>query len=45
MGKHKQNLRKIKSQQKRALRLIHNKNRFYYSKEIFESCEILNVIN
>ena len=36
-------LRKINSQQKHALRLIHNKNRFYYSKEFFESCEILNV--
>ena len=29
--------------QKHALRLIHNKNRFYHSKELFESCEILNV--
>ena len=36
-------LRKINSQQKHALRLIHNKNRFYHSKELFESCEILNV--
>ena len=31
-------LRKINSQQKHALRLIHNKNRFYDSKELFESC-------
>ena len=37
------NLRKINSQQKHALRLIHNKNRFYQSKELFESFEILNV--
>ena len=43
MEKHKQNLRKINSQQKHALRLIYNKNRFYHSKELFGSCEILNV--
>ena len=36
-------LRKINRQQKHALRLIHTKNRFYHSKEFFESCEILNV--
>ena len=36
-------LRKINSQQKHALELIHNKNRFYHPKELFESCEILNV--
>ena len=36
-------LRKINSEQKHALRLIHNKNRFYHSKELFESCEILNI--
>ena len=36
-------LRKINSQQKHALRLIHNKNRFYHSKELFQPCEILNV--
>ena len=40
---HRTYLRKINSQQKHALRLIHNKNRFYHSKEHFESCEILNV--
>ena len=39
---HRTYLRKINSQQKHALRLIHNKNRFCYSKELFESCEILN---
>ena len=32
-----------KHTQKRALRLIHNKNRFYHSKKRLESCEILNV--
>ena len=36
-------LRKINSQQKHALRLSNNKNRFYHSKGLFESCEILNV--
>ena len=39
---HRTYLRKISSQQKHALRLIHNKNRFYHSKELFESCEIIN---
>ena len=40
----KQNLlTKDKQSRKHALRLIHNKNRFYHSKELFESCEILNV--
>ena len=43
MGNHTQNLRKINSEQKRALRLMHNKNRFYRSKEFFEACEILSV--
>ena len=36
-------LRKINSQQKDALTLIHNKNRFYHSKEFFDSCEIPSV--
>ena len=40
---HRTCLRKINSQQKHALRLLHNKNRFYHSKKLFESCEILNV--
>ena len=35
-------LRTINSQQKHALILIHNKNRFDHSKEFFESCEIFN---
>ena len=34
---------KISSQQKHTLRLIHNRKRFHHSKEIFESCEILNL--
>ena len=40
---HKTYLRKINSQQKRTLRLIHNKNRFYNSEELLESCQILHV--
>ena len=36
-------LQKISSQQKYALRLIHNKNKFYIPNNFFESCEILNV--
>ena len=39
---HRTYLRKINSQQKPTLRLIHNKSRVYHSKELFESCEILN---
>ena len=39
---HRTYLRKLNSQQKHALRLIHNKNRFYHTKELFESCETLN---
>ena len=44
MGKHKQNLltKDKQSTKKHALRWIHNKNRFYHSKELFEFCEILN---
>ena len=40
---HRSYLRKINSQQKHALSLIRDKNRFYHSKELFQSCEILNV--
>ena len=36
-------LQKINSQQKPVLKLIHSRNRFYASKELFKSCEILNV--
>ena len=37
-------LRKVNSQQKNTLRLIHNKNRFYHSKEILNVYE-LNLLN
>ena len=40
---HRKYLRKLNSQQKHTLRLIHNKNRFYHSKKLFESWEIVNV--
>ena len=40
---HRTYLRKINSQQKHALRLIHNQNRFYHSKELCEHCEIRSV--
>ena len=44
MEKHTQNLlTKDKQSTKTYLRLIHSKNRFYHSKELFESCEILNI--
>ena len=43
MGKNKQNLLSKEKQQKHALRLIHNQKRFYRSKELFESCQILNL--
>ena len=44
MGKHTQNLlTKDKQSTKHTLRLIHHKNRFYHSKELFESCEILHI--
>ena len=36
-------LRKMNSQQKQALSLIHNKDRLYHSKELFESWEILKI--
>ena len=38
-------LRKINSQQKHTLVLIHKKNRFHHPKERFDSCEILNLYN
>ena len=40
---HRTYSRKINSQQKHPLRSINNKNIFYHSKELFESCKILNV--
>ena len=36
-------LRKINSHQNHDLALLHNKNRFYDFKELFESCETLSI--
>ena len=40
---HRTYSRKISSQQNHALSLLHNKNKFYHSNELFESCKILIV--
>ena len=40
---HKTNLKKIHSQQKRALKILYNKDRYYHTKERFSSCNVLNV--
>ena len=40
---HRTYLRRSNSQQKYALRLIHDKNRFYHAEDLFKSCEILSV--
>ena len=40
---HRTSLKKIYSQQKHALRIIHIKDKFYHTKELFKYCNILNV--
>ena len=40
---HKANLKKIHSQQKHALRIVYNKDRYYHTKELFRYCSVLNV--
>ena len=40
---HKANLEKIHSQQKHAFRIVYNKDRCYHTKELFRSCNVLNV--
>ena len=40
---HKTNLKKIHSQQKHALRILYNKDRYYHTKELFRSCNALSV--
>ena len=42
MGKHTRNLL-TKDKQKYALKLIHNKNKLYHSKELSESCKVFDV--
>ena len=40
---YKTNLKKIHSQQKHALRIVYNKDRYYHTKNLFRSCNVLNV--
>ena len=40
---HKTNTKKIHSQQKYALKIVYNKDRYYQAKELFRSRNILNV--
>ena len=40
---HKTNLRKIHNQQKHVLRIVYNKDRYYHTKELFTSCNLMNV--
>ena len=40
---HKTNFKKIHCQQKHALKIVYNKDRYYHTKELFGSCNILNV--
>ena len=42
-SRHKTNLKKIHSQQKHALIIVYNKDRYYHTKELFRSCNVLNV--
>ena len=37
---HKTNLKKMHSEQKHALRIVYNKDRYYHTKELFRSCNI-----
>ena len=40
---YKTNSKKIHSQQKHALRMVYNKDRYYHTKELFRFCNTLNV--
>ena len=40
---HETNLKNIHNQQKHNLRIVYNKYIFYYTKERFRSCNVLNV--
>ena len=37
------NLKKLRSQQKHAIRMVHNKTKFEYTKELFKSTNVLNL--
>ena len=39
----KTNMKKIDSQQKHALRIVYKKDRYYHTKELFRSCNVLSV--
>ena len=40
---HRTTLKKISSQQKYPLRIVYNKDRYYHMKDLFRSCNVLNV--
>ena len=37
------NLKKLRSQQKHAIRIVHNKTKFEHTKELFKSANLLNL--
>ena len=37
------NLKKLRSQQKHAIRIVHNKTKFEHTKELFKSVSVLNL--
>ena len=37
------NLKKLRSQQKHAIRMVHNKTKFEHAKELFKSATVLNL--
>ena len=37
------NLKKLRSQQNQAIRIVHNKTKFEYTKELFKSASVLNL--
>ena len=37
------NLKKLRSQQKHAIRIVHNKRKFEHTKELFKSASVLNL--
>ena len=42
-GTYLTNLKKLRSQQKRAIRIVHNKTKFEHTKELFKSASVLNL--
>ena len=37
------NMKKLRSQQKHAIRIVHNKTKFEHTKELFKSANLLNL--